>query len=48
MYIHFNWKIKNFSSHELQISFYGALGFIFLEPQIGHLVATFFKKVFLH
>ncbi|MCZ7399596.1 MAG: PqqD family protein [Candidatus Methanoperedens sp.] len=28
--------------------FYGALGFIFFEPQFGHSVAPFFMNVFLH
>lgn len=27
---------------------YGALALIFFEPQLGHSVAPFFKKVFLH
>ncbi len=30
------------------IVFYGALGFIFFEPQLGHSVAPFFMNVFLH
>lgn len=32
---------------ELPDGFYGALGFIFFEPQFGHSVAPFFMKVFL-
>jgi len=39
--------------HHLRLSFFpeylhAALGFILSDPQFGHLVAPFFKNVFLH